>query len=303
MICASAIPPIGLRVNSDGQLFIPNGSISGLSLTGTDFILSIGRASFIQTGEDISITSGTFLHVSGDIILCPVRSPAFRIGRSLDNTTAVTVAIGPGSFLLDTHRSISVIKNEMNHGTLILGDDQAAAFEQSCIPNSTIHVPIAATFSVFTFEMGYLLRFPLGQRSREVAYESRGIPSGLSSSVKILTLPFSLAAELVRIITLRGSNFVVEEDDDSVPTQFTDCFRDLLIDHLPEIVLTFSEPQEVVLYPEDYMRFDDTISQCSFNFKIESINTVLLGFNPLIIPNVNVHISATGFALCDSLVD
>ena len=291
--------PIAVNVHytATGLPYLLDGVITGLSAQSQPVVhLGIGRASFIDLGSDVSsdeTLTGEIL-TQNMITLCSGQNPASRYFADRDDTV-VTVGIGPGSTPIDTYGTISMIRNGTTSGQMIFAGD-FLAFNESCVSGSVLRIP----YNYTAHNAIHLIRltFRLSFANRVITTDSTG-PAGFGGNSRIATLPYAFAVEISRLLVRSGASQV-----ETNVYSFRNCNRDILLGRLPDLVLGIGENSgELVLGPEDYIHFDrrEFENQCWFKFGVESVNTHVWLFNPLVIASVNVHITNGELFICDSV--
>lgn len=64
-------------------------------------------------------------------------------------STAINLGIGPGSDLLGLFDTISIVRSGSGHGLLILNDTNSTLFDEHCLPDSILRIPINLTSSSY----------------------------------------------------------------------------------------------------------------------------------------------------------
>jgi hypothetical protein len=210
------------------------------------------------------------------------------------------LVIGPGSSLLTNEGPISVIRNVSSNsdGQLILRDVDATNFNFSCHEESILRIPFALIDNEIGYgfvNLTYSVVFPHspshGSPARIVDRPDR--PTVFSAILPVFVdLPESLCYEIDRIIL-----------DNTSQDGGNNCDRESLIERLPQIVIYFPPPNRdaLVLYPEDYVIYDETEGTCHFLINHVDEDAATLRFNPLIIPGVNLHVTSDHIQICDSV--
>ena len=287
--------PIDLQINDDGFLFIPNGTVPGIfgypSIdSGFNLMLSISSASRIHISPDYvhgSIYNGSIFTANG-LLLTSARRPAIleldNVDVDCEDGNPVSVGIGPGSSLLESYGSISVLKNSLQ---LIFGDNDLRVFNASCVEETIARLPFTHLSGLYTADIQYK------SRRGNSAVSISGLVTGLGD---VMTVPASIGLDIVRTILSTGA---VRLASDSFI--FTPCDCDRLLGILPSIEFHVNETgASIVVFPDDFMLFDVEGDQCSFKYAIEGEYDQSMTFNPLMIPNVNVHIRNDEVIFCDS---
>ena len=229
------------------------------------------------------------------------------LGRSesLEHRSVRYMNIGPGSPLMAHHGSISLLKNisSGNSGRLILNDVDAYRFNSSCDPESVYRIPYTYHIGVgghgfvnVTYEL-----IPREADNDELNPENLFTVSQRATELHfmlgIVHLPTFLADEIfgaltaTRTVQTGGSSFL----------RILDCDVESLIAQLPLIKLSFSSNGgHFPLYPDDYILFDEELRSCALLVGTVGPDIPSLGFNPLWIQNVNIHIERDHMRLCDS---
>ena len=253
------------------------------------------RSVELASGDEILIPeNGGGIYTSNNFTLCPSIADALISYYIGSRVAEIEIGIGPSSDLVREHQSISVIRHDANNGSLIFGDTARGIFNRSCVPGSISRIQLAGSS-----EMGLALvnvRFSLGDSSGYVEYlPATGVPVFEINSRQnsfIFSLPSTMAAALMQRITDSGAALVRYH-------VYEHCNRETLIERLPNIMLTFTDSSTaLVFHPEDYIRFNTERNKCFLNFV--STESSMFNFNPLLVTDVNIHITQTEFLICDS---
>jgi hypothetical protein len=289
---------VDICINERDFIFIPNIAVPGLSRfdnasvsSVADVKLTIGHESEIVVSRADTLNTTIFNReiiinenlTFGDVTLDPYRRVPF---------TDITVGIGPGSAILNTHSRISLLRNRAsNYGSLILNDSDASRFNSSCIPDSITHVP-------FHYRADHGMPHWVGVEYRLVWQDqsttlvNHMVPTRLGAESRALTLPAQLYDTIQRTMTSHGTFLN--------GTDVSNCSRAILVERLPHISMTFpSSGSKIVLYPEDYLRFNESNVECRLNIFRSPPLSQTFSFNPLMIPEVNIHISNNEIIVCD----
>ena len=279
---------IDIQFKPDGSVVIPNVVVRGLIDPTHDALLTIAQYLGINVGSrdiDSEIT-GEMIAENG----FRVEPGIAGIAVSPALNSRIYFGIGPGSALLNRYGSISVLKTSPNNGSLIMGDSESS-FRIFCVPDSVISLPYHRMEWRFVVQMQYWLNFASGEST--VHEQSNRFPSLISSSSdKMLTVPLSMADAIINIITGTGAT-------SDTRGGFSNCSRESVIERLPVMQLRQSS-SAIVLYPDDYMTFDDEGNECGFNFNIPDSRWADVTINPLRFPSVNVHITGREIFICDT---
>jgi hypothetical protein len=108
--------------------FIQGGTVPGLySLPtgGVEMYLSLGRSSVIDVGPETDpvLVTGE-VYTRDNFPLCPSCHPALSFPDSPTPETAISIAIGPRSFLMNNHISTALVRNGTDRGSLVLGESR-----------------------------------------------------------------------------------------------------------------------------------------------------------------------------------
>jgi hypothetical protein len=289
---ASSVNNIDIQFKPDGSIVIPNLNVTGSVDQVHEGILTIDRARVIDVGERES-----YSRITGEMIA----ENGFRFGSDLEfqyylaghSDTKIYIGIGPGSPIVARYGSISVLRTSPNNGSLILGDSQSS-FGRFCAPDTLIVLPYEYRNFGHFLHMQHWLKFATEDAVRYI--QNTTSPVLISGgSDKLLTVPLSMAETIIGVILGTGAR---QETDDL----FSNCHRELLMERLPVMELRFP-PSRFILYPDDYMTFNNERYECGVKFNIPHSDWADVPVNPLRFPNVNVHVTRREIFLCDSAVD
>ena len=241
-------------------------------------------------------------------------SALLSIGKHehIDAVALRMFSIGPGSPLFVRRGPISVLKNISStySGQLVLNDAGAEMFSSSCDPRTRFRIPLEyiayrdafgisnASFHLLfppSEEVGSVQQ-PNGEHPPHVVAATH--PSGIVlQHTGLLDLPPTLQNEITQLFIDTGAA------QQFFGGPFHPCDRDPLIDRLPRIIVTFpsSSNHQLVLYPDDYVQFFPLLRSCRLIVSEFYSNERPLRFNPLSIPDVNVHIARDHLDFCDSI--
>ena len=293
---------VEIRFNEHNQPIVPNVTIPGLYrsfLTGEndstfDVSLSMACNTEIDLGPSDAFNSSEF---NGTMLT----SENFELNRGdripfQGDETDIIVGIGPGSFLLRNYEEITMIRNGSQNGYIIFNDTNATQFNRSCSQESISNISGVRNSHSSTFHMSTYSRLVWPTSGRTVNQNRRFHLTRLSDENHILSLPNELGLEIHDILLTSGAVL------NSGQFEATNCVYATLIGQLPQIALRFllDTQSELILYPEDYIKFDREANTCTLEFERAEEGTHSLYINPLVIPEVNVHITRDGFDICDS---
>ena len=283
--------------------FIQGGTVPGLySLPtgGVEMYLSLGRSSVIDVGPETDpvLVTGE-VYTRDNFPLCPSSHPALSFPDSPTPETAISIAIGPRSFLMNNHNSTALVRNGTDRGYLVLGESRETFVSLNCVSNSSFRIPFTIGRFGNRVNVSYSLIWSVSDNfTISQIHETTGLPVTISGHTKILKLPVSHSLEIVQSMTpavwVPASNF------------YSNCEISILT-NLPHIRVTFHELDipyspvgDLFLSPSDYVDFDEIRNTCFFRFSIEDDDTDFLSINPLVIPNVNFFFTNNELLLCDS---
>ena len=210
-----------------------------------------------------------------------------------DNATALTIGIGPGSYLVQRYGSVSVIRNSLNtSGSLIIGQLNAYFFYNSCVAGSIASIPYHTTGMRHTVNIHQSMRVTIGHFTQRVNNTSATIGGSFG---RIITVPLTIADRIIEIISSTGAIPI-----GTMREKFGDCYPESVLNILPDIILRFSPSNDaVVLFPEDYLTFEN--GECSLKIRVPQSEFWESRFDPLRIPSINLHISDGRILVCDRL--
>ncbi len=298
---AGLIPPIDVQLLSNGlPPFIPrtlltteSGPMEADGFLTLDPLCSIHSSEFGNTtftGEIIS---------SSHLTLCS--ESTFSVLRPGGNTSTVSwVGIGPGSDLLRSHGAISLLKGfDARNASLVVGESSLDQFHQSCTNGTILRFPHRSTINGTVVDIGFRWIWPTGDNGQPYVIEERPrSPVILGGQAKLVTISVDFALPIVAIILTSGA---VRNGPPS-SMSFTNCDLNILAPQLPNLVVTFDGTEGfLTLYPDDYIWFHRSANECYLNFGIPPAGTDISRFNPLVIPNVNSHITNEEMLICGTL--
>ena len=245
------------------------------------------------------------------------RSALLAIGKHdhIQDSFLRMFSIGPGSPLFARRGPISVLKNITSNfsAQLVLNDVRAEIFSSSCDPGTRFRIPleyIAYRDAFGISNIGVQLLFPPSEAMRSdqqlngehppVVVVATHPPGVILQHTGLLVLPPLLHNEITQLFIDTGA----ERTYYGGP--FHPCDRDPLIDRLPRIIITFlssSSNHQLVLYPDDYVQFTPLSRSCRLIVSEYFLIGGPLEFNPLSIPDVNVHIARDHLEFCDSIFE
>jgi hypothetical protein len=297
---ATTIP---IQFRPDGSVVIPNITVPGLTNPTQDVVLWMGsnRIFHLGTHEDETLVSRAMMTENG-----------FRFDQDLWLTiefgsrahTWIEIGIGPSSDIASRYGAINVLRTSSNNGSLILGgDDSRDHFQRSCVPDSITSIPFDYSrdhvqqmeFWLNSTTGGSVQHIPETRFINLFPVHTRFIYRSPLHTRKILGVPRTMANSIIDILIGTGAIPVTEDR-----LYFSNCSNETVISQLPEIVLQFPESR-FILYPEDYMTFNNARNECALNFEISSDRFNAPFINPLRFPFVNLHITRTEMLICDSL--
>jgi len=308
MICTAQLF-FPIRFNDNNIPIIPNVTVPGVrrfnqsGWSRFDGIIVIEQNSFVSFGphenfipdEALGIMSAAHTRL---VPASAVRYNAWRRGLSPANTI-VTVGIGRAGHVMRTYDSVSILRDggSSDRGVLILNDTNRNEFDSSCLLESISRIPFSTPTS-----SGAIPSDPHVEIQRTLVWAERNMTENSTITTwigqifrtpdaPVLSLPSPMAHEILRLITNSGG----ERTADS--RRISNCSRELLMNQLPGIHLSFVTA-DLLLIPDDYMKFDTATNECVLNFIPESVTCNFL--NPLAIPNVNAHINADDLFICDA---
>jgi hypothetical protein len=311
-LSATIIP---IHFNERNRPFISNVTTAAGDESNTHVMITLHPRSFSVSGPHqvdsrrttTSLVLGNSYLLSSDNIAGPLSLSS----PDPDMENLVCMGIGRGSNFLQGNQSISLLKNiTSNRGLLVLNDSNAAHFNASCIPDSISAIPFDnprgfRTRPRFSVSVQARLILPLGNEMVDTRHNYALIESEMdlgSPYPKMLSLPPAFNNEISRLINASGAN-----RNASNPMIVTNCNFESLIEQLPRIKLSFPDAgADIIFLPEDYVQFNSDINVCRLNVygDIEDDDFFAadpLKFNPLVVPNMNLHITNVGIRICDAL--
>ena len=259
-------------------------------------------------------SQGTASHIYQvhDIRFDPIRGPMIssdsvaRIGSSVDSFGEPAmlaigknenvdhmdfrmVSIGPGSPVFTRHGPITVLRSASSpeSGLLIFNDIGARNFTSSCQhPETRLRIPLEYFREHDAYgisRVGYQLQLSPSDEPTTSPYTSTYYERViLLKNAPITDLPPQVLEYIIYEIYTRETL--------ARPLSVRD--RQSIIARLPRIIITFpsNTDRQLVLNPQDYEQF--VIDEVIPSYRIP------LGFNPLRIPNVNVHIAMDHIEIC-----
>ena len=246
----------------------------------------------------------------GSFIISDGYPAILSIGKNenIDTQYSRMLSIGPGSLMFTQHGPITVLKNVSflsDSGLLILNDNGARNFSSSCLPDSVYRIPILYNQNQDAYvisNISYQLLFSSEEpriHSLNGMLITTTFPSQVSLKMAgIIDIPPLMVQEIIGIFNQLGA---------SQPYQFAPfypCDYESLMARLPLIIVTFlaANRNQLVLYPDDYVEMYPPSMFCRLIVnELVSVDRPL-GFNPLRIPNVNLHIASDHIEICDSVL-
>jgi|LauGreDrversion4_2_1035121.scaffolds.fasta_scaffold64268_2 hypothetical protein len=305
LVTRGSFPTVEIQFRLHNEPIIPNILVPGLELSSAIPLsapITFGHEAYMRVAEWDRYTiltpyyTDNGIYAVNNFVLSPWRT--FRTNWLVHNrNTRVVIGIGPCSELVGLYQSISVIRNNAdNYGALIFGDTQRVVFNQSCEPSTFARIPYLGILD----RPNTLVQIRFGLRAANSSdYEDfspscRNNTASLDTSddSQIVSLPRQMYEVIIMLIIDAGASMESQ-------SLITGCNRESLIALLPDIVLTFPQSGAIILlYPEDYIRFNIERNECSLNLgPIGSFGMVL---NPFLIPGLNIHITRTELLICDS---
>jgi len=192
------------------------------------------------------------------------------------------LGIGPHGGLVRTFESVSIQKQSLTSGVMVIGEPTMAdGFITSCLPESILRVGLGSLGNTFR-----------GRLNSDVTV----FEFILSNSPSILSVPNSIFDTIVHAFEISGGARMINE------TFFENC-TDHVIAQLPNISIIFANGGSLVLAGQDYI-YRDHDETCILKLSRVSPREYLhrsLRFNPLMIPQMNVRFTFRFMELCDSL--
>jgi|LauGreDrversion4_2_1035121.scaffolds.fasta_scaffold64268_3 hypothetical protein len=285
---------VEIHFRSDGSITIPYVVVAGLRSPTHEAVVTIDSHRVIDFGpnEQARDISGLMFIESNSVEFGDDRSDLIVTSYS-DDATALTIGIGPGSYLVQRYGSVSVIRNSLNtSGSLIIGQLNADIFNNSCVADSIASIPYHSTGPRHTVNIHQSMRVTIGNPIRRVNNTSVTIEGGFG---RIITVPLTMADRIIEIISSTGAIPI-----GTMREKFGNCYPESVLNILPDIILRFSPSNDVVvLFPEDYLTFEN--DECSLKIRVPQSEFWESRFDPLRIPSINLHISDGLILVCDRL--
>jgi hypothetical protein len=310
----SAIPAlsqaIDIRFNERNVPFVPNVIVPIASRpypagSAFDAPITLQYRSTIHRGYEDSYNASlrNGIRLSYDSVLIPEHETIFAEDRGhvyIPNTR-VFIGIGRGGYLMNERGPISVLRNDtFRTGVLILNDTARVDFNRSCLSGSVArmqyHFRRENSFTRCSIvEIGYRAIWPHDDAALTIEPSIHLTSMNALADAPfagVLSMPATIADDIYALMLVAGG--VMDRHNRTV----TNCNFGSLIDRLPEIRLSFPQSGAAVgIFPEDYIVFNAESNECILNFHRQRETWY---FNPLAIPNVNVHVTANEVFICDT---
>ena len=212
-----------------------------------------------------------------------------------DSYAISTMGVGPGGFFQQTARSVSVIRFVNQTGEIILGLSVENFVQEHCVANSSLTMPF---FQTGSFGAGLNRMSPFGTVQIEGSHrEPSLVEINFSDTWTLLSLPYVMILDIYHVLG------VVGPVEDHTQVRFSDC--ETIIEHLPVVDLAFSDNRDIMrtigvlrLSPQDYVR---QLGNNICELLVVSGPAWMVWFNPLLLPDVNIHTTEDHMTICDIL--
>lgn len=298
------IPPVDVQLRDGTPPCIPNVLVrTNSSVFEVNGYLTMNPQCFIRSRILHNTTFTGEVSLTNNLTICSESYIGDRPPAG-DAITMVAAGIGPGSNLLSLYDSISFVKgHDAQNASLIVGASSLDQFEQSCVVGSMLRIPHTPTTNGSIVELEFSWVWP-GRRSSETDGRPMAIMQGprtqvvLGGEAKMLIIPGSFASPILAIILASGAI----RNTTASTLFFNNCIYGDLVAQLPLLIVNLQGTENFfTLYPDDYFRFRVPENECYPNFAVSPSSTDSLSFNPLMIPNMNIHITNDELRVCDSL--
>jgi hypothetical protein len=283
---------INIRFNEFNNPYIPNVLVPDLTVfdRGEGYEPIVNARLHLDHRSVLAVGLNDFPDHSFDGVQLPTSLPL------LDHFVLQTSQRG---HLIDTHGPITILRNTSSSnrdGILILNNTFGLEqFNESCSPGSLARIPFVLD-DRWPTDVTLHANWP--STGRQITGITSDHPTYIDFSWNadfswgIFDLPRSIANQIYEIIANSGAALA--------HGIISNCSMESFINDLPDVQISFPRMNStIIVFPEDYILFDPRTNICDLNFIRE--DGAAWRFDPLALPNVNVHVVGNDLFICDAI--